>query len=109
MRTYANEKGIKAYNFAVPVTVNCQLGGNFYRARVLVSIELREKIVDFIDLEDYFKKSLNGLDLTTEALAAEVRDTMVREYEPQAVRVEVISDSHFEIHTITEWKREEAV
>ena len=109
MRTYANEKGIKAYQFAVPVTVNCPLGQNYYRARVFVDIELGDKIVDFLDLEDYFKKSLNGLDLTTEALAAEVRDTMVREYEPKAVRVEVISDSHFEIHTVTEWKREEAV
>ena len=31
MRTYANEKGIKAYNFAVPVTVNCPLGSNYYQ------------------------------------------------------------------------------
>ena len=109
MRTYENKNKIARYKFTVPVVVFCPLGDDYYNTTVVVDVELRKKIVDFIDLEDYFKKSLNGLDLTTEAIAAEVRDTMVREYEPQAVRVEVISDSHFEMHTITEWKREEAV
>lgn len=107
MRTYNNDKEISEYSFRVPVTVNCPLGKNYYRATVLIRIILRDKIVDFLDLEHYFKSELNGMLLTTEHLAAKICEDMAREYNPSFVRCEVVSDSHFEIHTIKEWHHEE--
>ena len=109
MRTYNNDKNITEYNFRVPVTVNCPLGKNYYRATVSLKIVLGNKIVDFLDLEHYFKFELNGLDLTTENLAARILDDMVKEYEPKFVRCEVLSDSHFEIHTVKEWNSDENI
>ena len=109
MRTYENKNKIARYKFTVPVVVFCPLGDDYYNTTVVVEVELDKKIVDFLDLEDYFEKQLNGQHLTTEELAAEVRDTIAKEYEPKSVRVEIVGGSHIDAHTITEWKREEAV
>lgn len=100
MRTYPNEHGIDRMEFNAPVTAFCPLGNNYYRATVSCEIQLNKKIVDFIDLEDYFKKELNGKSLITEALADEVFNTLTEAYEPLFLRVKVHSDSHFPIDVI---------
>lgn len=100
MRQYKNEQGITAMKFTAPATVYCHLGANYYRASVTCEMELADRIVDFIDLEDYFKKELNGKSLTTEELVGEVFATLEREYAPKTLTVTVHSDSHFPIDTI---------
>lgn len=102
MRTYPNENGITKMEFTVPATVFCPLGPNYYRGTVTAEVELGDKIVDFLDLEDYFKKDLNGKPLTTEQLCDEVFQTLNNIYEPKHLRVTVLSDSHFPIKTIKE-------
>jgi len=69
---------------------------------VSAEVELGDKIVDFLDLEDYFKKDLNGKHLTTEQLCDEVFQTLKSHYEPKHIKVTVLSDSHFPIETIKE-------
>ena len=76
MRTYEN-KGITRMNFTIPVTVFCPLGPNYYRSTLSVEMELGENIVDFHDLEDYFKVELNGKELTSEDLVIEVFNSNV--------------------------------
>lgn len=102
MRTYSNEKNISRMKFTAPVTPFCPLGPNYYRATVTCELELGDKIVDFLDLEAYFKKELNGSSLTTEDLCDEVFQTLSKVYEPKHIRVTVGSDSHFPIETIKE-------
>lgn len=99
MRRYPNEHGISRMEFTVPVTPFCPLGPNYYRATVECVVELDGYIIDFLDLEEYFKVKLNGAKLTTEALASEVYETLMREYLPLSVVVRVHSDSHFPITT----------
>ena len=102
MRTYPTENGITKMRFTVPATVFCPLVPNYYRGTVTAEVELGEKIVDFLDLEDYFKKDLNGKHLTTEQLCDEVFQTLKLHYEPKHIKVVVLSDSHFPIETIKE-------
>lgn len=102
MRTYSNDNGINRMEFVVPVTVFCPLGPNYYRAKVTCELTLDEKIVDFLDLEEYFKKELNGKELTTEQLCDEVYQTLSDAYKPYHIKVVVESDSHFIIRTIKE-------
>ena len=102
MRTYSNDKGISRMKFTAPASVFCPLGPNYYRAMVTCELELGEKIVDFLDLEAYFKRDLNGKELTTENLCDEVFQTLKSVYEPKHIRVTVMSDSHFSIETIKE-------
>lgn len=102
MRTYSNEQEISRMEFTVPATVFCPLGPNYYRAMVTCELELGDTIVDFLDLEDYFKKELNGEHLTTENLCGEVFNTLDEVYSPKHLRVTVLSDSHFPIKTIKE-------
>ena len=101
MRTYEN-KGINKMNFTVPVTVYCPLGSNYYRATISVKMELGEYIVDFLDLEDYFKKELNGKSLTSEDLVIEIFNHLDENYKPMHLSVTSHSDSHFEIDVIKE-------
>lgn len=101
MRTYEN-KGVNELNFTVPVTVYCPLGPNYYRAEVEVKMELGEVIVDFLDLEDYFKKELNGKHLTTEDLTIEIFNTLDEIYKPKHLRVASHSNSHFELEIVKE-------
>ena len=102
MRTYPNENGITKMRFTVPTTVFCPLGPNYYRGTVTAEVELGDKIVDFLDLEDYFKKDLNGKHLTTEQLCDEEFQHLKSHYEPKHLKVVVLSDSHFPIETIKE-------
>jgi hypothetical protein len=101
MRTYEN-KGVNELNFTVPVTAFCPLGPNYYRAMVDVKIELGDKIVDFLDLEDYFKKELNGKPLTTEDLTIEIFNKLNDTYNPKHLRVASHSNSHFELEVVKE-------
>ena len=96
MRTYEN-KGVNKMSFSVPVTPFCPLGPNYYRAQVDVEIELNNIIVDFLDLEDYFKKELNGKSLTTEDLTIEVFNTLDEIYKPMHLKVTSHSNSHFDL------------
>lgn len=99
MRQYENKKNISLMEFTVPVTAFCPLGPNYYRATAECSVELTDRIVDFLDLEDYFKKELNGKHLTTEDLCDEIHSTLMREYNTEHVVVTISSDSHFPIRT----------
>lgn len=101
MRTYEN-KGINEMYFTVPVTPFCPLGPNYYRALVEVSIELKDTIVDFLDLEDYFKKELNGKSLTTEDLTIEVFNKLNEVYKPMHLKVTSHSNSHFDLSVTKE-------
>lgn len=101
MRTYEN-KGINRMEFTVPVTVFCPLGPNYYRAQISVKMELGNVIVDFLDLEKYFKVELNGKSLTTEDLVIEVYNTLNETYKPIHLIVSSHSDSHFPIEVIKE-------
>lgn len=101
MRTYEN-KGIDKMNFTVPVTVFCPLGPNYYRAVLTVKMELGEVIADFLDLENYFKKELNGKHLTSENLVIEVFNYLDEIYKPMHLSVSSHSDSHFDIDIIKE-------
>ena len=101
MRTYEN-KGVNKMSFSVPVTPFCPLGPNYYRAQVDVELELNEVIVDFLDLEDYFKKELNGKKLTTEDLTIEVFNTLDKLYKPMHLKVTSHSNSHFELEITKE-------
>lgn len=96
MRTYEN-KGVNRLDFTVPVTPFCPLGPNYYRAQVTVNMELGDVIVDFLDLEDYFKKELNGKHLTTEDLTIEVFNKLDEVYKPMHLKVTSHSNSHFEL------------
>lgn len=96
MRTYEN-MGVNRMNISVPVTVFCPLGPNYYRAEVDIEMELNKVIVDFIDLENYFKKELNGKDLTTEELTVEIFNTLDEIYKPIHLKVTSHSNSHFEL------------
>lgn len=87
--------------FKAITTPFCPLGNNYYRATISCEIELGNNIVDFCDLEDYFK-SLNGGPYTTEELCNEVFTTLKEEYGSGKVMVKVLSDSHFPIETIKE-------
>jgi hypothetical protein len=89
-------------NFEVPVTVYCTLGRNYYRARLNVKMQLGDTIVDFIDLENYFKVELNGRHLTTEDLVIEVFNKLSEVYKPMHIRVASHSDSHFPIEIVKE-------
>ncbi len=96
MRTYENN-GVDKLEFSVPVTAFCPLGPNYYRAQVDVIIELGDLVVDFLDLEDYFKKELNGKHLTTEDLTIEVFNKLNEVYKPMHLKVTSHSNSHFEL------------
>lgn len=102
IRTYKNVQEISSLKFSVPVTVFCPLGPNYYRAVVDCEMKLGDVIADFLDLERFFKKDLNGEHLTTEDLVAKVFDVMSATYHPEHIRVSVHSDSHFSIETIKE-------
>ena len=104
MRTYENSNAITEMRFRVPATVYCPLGANYYRAVIDLQIKLDKKIVDFVDLEVFFKSEINGKHLTTEQLCDLILETMKTNYEPKYIRCEVLSDSHFEIRTIKEWE-----
>lgn len=101
MRTYEN-KGVNKIIFSVPVTVFCPLGPNYYRAQVDVEMELGSVIVDFLDLEDYFKKELNGKHLTTEDLTIEIFNTLDEIYNPIHLKVTSHSNSHFDLAIVKE-------
>ena len=101
MRTYEN-KGISKMKMSVPVTVFCPLGPNYYRATINIEIELGDVIVDFLDLEDYFKKELNGKHLTSEDLVIEIFNHLDEAYKPMHLTVSSKSDSHFAIEVIKE-------
>jgi len=101
MRTYEN-KGVDRLEFSIPVTAFCPLGPNYYRARVSVEIELGTVIVDFLDLEAYFKTELNGKKLTTEELTIEIFNTLNEVYKPIHLKVTSNSDSHFDLKVTKE-------
>ena len=98
MRVYKN-KYVRAYEFKVPVVVYCSLGENYYQAIAKIDISKPHSIVDFIDLENFFKKELNGQRLTAEDLGAKIKSTLQKYLRPKKISVEIISNSHFEIHT----------
>ena len=103
-RQYNNEQGITRMEFEVPVICYCTLGLNYYKPTLKIEIELNDKIVDFLDLERYFKTDLNGEKLTCENLVKNVFDTMKKIYNPTKLKVCCQSDSHFLIRTIKEWE-----
>jgi len=102
MKTYSNADGITRMKFTAPVTALCPLGPNYYRATVICEVELDKTIVDFNDLEHYFKKDLNGKKLTTENLCNAVFQLFKEIYNPKHLKITVLSDSHFPIETIKE-------
>lgn len=101
-RQYKNKQKITAMEFEVPVLCYCTLGKNYYKPTLSIAIELRDNIVDFLDLEDFFKKELNGAKLTCEDLVEKVFKTMKDIYNPKYLYVCCQSDSHFLIRTIRE-------
>ncbi len=102
MRKYKNENQISRMEFEVPVVVYCPLGNNYNKAFVGIEFTLSDTIVDFIDLEKFFKVDLNGAHLTSEELCARVFDVIKTEYNPKTLKVTVESNSHFTIRTIKE-------
>ena len=102
MRKYPNEYKITKMHFEVPVVVFCPLGINYNKANLTIDFELGDTIVDFIDLENYFKVDMNGKALTSEQVVAEVWKMIKKEYNPISLRVELESNSHFTIKTIKE-------
>ena len=102
MRKYPNEYGITKMHFEVPVVVFCPLGNNYNKAFLTIDFDLGDSIIDFIDLENYFKVEMNGKHLTSEQVVAEVFKTMDYLYNPKTLRVELESNSHFVIKTIKE-------
>lgn len=101
-RKYENKQNITKMKFEVPVVCYCTLGDNYYKPILNIEIGLSSKIVDFLDLEVFFKKELNGAKYTSEELVGKVFDTMKEIYNPKYLFVQVSSDSHFSIKTIKE-------
>ena len=108
IRVYDNVNKVNKMCFSAPATPYCRLGQNYYRAKVEVEIELAKHIVDFCDLETYFKADLNGADLTVEELCNEVFETLRNAYKPHSIKVTVNSDSHFPI-AVTKDSNEETI
>ena len=103
-RQYENKQGITKMEFEVPVLCYCTLGKNYYKPTLKIELVLKDKIVDFLDLERYFKQDLNGAKLTCEDLVEDVFKTIKEVYNPKKLRVCCQSDSHFIIRTIKEWE-----
>lgn len=101
-RQYDNKQKITEMEFEVPVVCYCPLGKNYYKPTLYISLKLSKNIVDFIDLEDFFKKELNGKGLTCEDLVGTVFNVMKDIYNPHYLRVQCKSDSHFVINTVKE-------
>lgn len=101
-RSYENEQNITRMEFEVPVVCYCPLGVNYYKPTLLIKIELSNRIIDFLDLEDFFKKELNGEKYTCEDLVGYVFSTMQKIYNPRYLYVCCESDSHFKIKTVKE-------
>jgi len=103
-RQYENKQEISKMEFEVPVVCYCPLGKNYYKPLLKIELEMRNYIVDFIDLERYFKVDLNGAAKTCEDLVNDVFNTLKEAYNPTKLRVCCQSDSHFIIRTIKEWE-----
>ncbi len=91
-RKYPNSEGITRLQMSHNVTMRCPLGQNYNTARVECDIEISDTFIDFDDLRSYFADALNAGDFTQESLAAEVHDTLKREYNSPHVTVRVCND-----------------
>lgn len=91
-RKYPNDEGITRLKLSHNVTMRCPLGQNYNTARVDCEIVLDDVFIDMDDLREYFAEYLNGQVFTQESLAAEVYDTMKREYNSPHVKVSVCND-----------------
>lgn len=102
-RKYENKEGIMETNFQKEVTCYCPLGGNFRTMNVVCNMKLGDYYCDMLDLEEYLAKDLNGKEMTAEQLADDVFATLVVNYEPRHLRVEVKSHTHLPIDVIKEY------
>jgi hypothetical protein len=91
-RKYDNEEGITRLSLSHNVTIRCPLGENYNTARVDCDIEMNDVFVNMDDLREYFANELNGGEYTQESLAAEVHETLKREYNSPHVSVRVVNN-----------------
>lgn len=91
-RKYDNKEGITSLKVSHNVTMRCPLGQNYNTARVECVISIGDTFIDMDDLREYFAEDLNGGDFTQESLAAEVYETLKREYNSPHVSVRVCND-----------------
>lgn len=102
MRTYENREGITGVKLESTATVYCPLGKNYEKARVICQIKRPGKDVDFLDLEDFFKNTLNGERLTTEQLCSKVYELLEEAFSPDGLKVTIVNESHIHIEVTRE-------
>lgn len=107
MKTITVSPLVKRYKLRPKTVTFCPLGDNYYLSKVEIDIELDGKVADLLDVENLFKKDLNGRTTSIEDLASNICETIVKWYSPISVRVECVADTHIEVHAIAEWHRKE--
>lgn len=93
MNTFPNDYGIGLTHFKTETTVFCPIGKDYYKADIEVWVTGQKRIVDFLDINDFCVKELNGKVLSHEELTAVVFQEMEREFQPEHLKVSVVTEA----------------
>lgn len=101
LATFKHTQGLSNVSFNKTITVFCPLGNDFYTATVSVSLTPGEVMLDYLDIESYFKE-LQGSHLIIEDLVAEVYTKFETDFEPKKLTVQVYAENatHFPVTVV---------
>lgn len=103
MNKIENVDSIDRIEFSKNITLYCPLGYGYYLAKVSVDITPDEILMDYLDIEEFFK-SMEGQEFIIEEAVAKIHDFLKTHYRPLAVIVKVTAESnvHFPV-TVTKY------
>ena len=98
MAKFEHTQGLEYVEFDKTISMYCPLGKEPYTAKVTVSFEPAKWMMDYLDMEAYFKET-QGQSFIIEDLVKKVFDYINEEYEPKwlMVNVEATNAAHFPV------------
>ena len=98
MAKFEHTQGLDYVEFDKTISMYCPLGKEPYTAKVGVSFEPGQYMMDYLDMEAFFKK-VQGSNLIIEDLVETVYNHLDEEYAPKwmMVTVEATNAAHFPV------------
>ena len=97
-----NTQKINYTEFKTKCTTYCPIGKDYYTADIEIVIKNQKKIPDYEVIDDFLRVEMNGKVLTHEDLNRVIYDKIYELFEPEYLRVDVISNTIMNIKTTIE-------
>ena len=103
MSRFRHTQNLSTIKFDKTITMYCPLGEEHYTAKVIVEICPKEWLMDYLDVERFFKQT-QGLSLIIEDLVDKVYNYLYEQCEPRylSVTVEASNAAHFPVTIMKE-------